>query len=360
MEPFYYAVPAVSGLQAGRQYFVAMCPLRLIPRLFALDTEKLRPELQVQRILNKARIPEIARYLAGHPKSYILSSLTASVDTEVQFEKMPGSDDGVVPGILRVPMSARLLLHDGLHRRAAVEAALKQCPEIAEETISLVLFVDPGFRRAEQMFTDLKRNETHSARSRSIVFDHRDEIARLVKALITRVDAFTGMIEMDRSTISNRSTKLFTFSALYHATAILLSDKKEEPFGAKLIIASDFWSEVAANIPDWQRARHQEISSAELRQTYVHAHGIALAGLARAGKTLLAAYPGSWRRKLSKLVTLDWRRANAALWEGKAMIAGRLSKTRSCVMLTGIAIKKQLGLQLSQEEEDLHRRSRRS
>src|SRR5262249_1940936 len=124
MEPFHYTLPSVSGIQAGHQYFVAMCPLRLIPRLMPLDNENLRPELHMQRIMNKARIPEIVRYLTSHPSSYVLPSLTASIDSEVGFERMSGTSDGVVPGMLKIPMSARLLLHDGLHRRAAIEAAL--------------------------------------------------------------------------------------------------------------------------------------------------------------------------------------------------------------------------------------------
>lgn len=38
------------------------------------------------------------------------------------------------------------------------------------------------------------------------------------------------------------------------------------------------------------------------------------------------------------------------------MIAGRISKARSCVVLTGNAIKKHLGLPLTDEEEDLVKR----
>jgi DNA sulfur modification protein DndB len=357
MEPFYFTFPAVSGIQAGREYYVAMCPLRIVPRLFRLENEDVQPEVQLQRILNKSRVPEIARYLTGHPKSYILSSLTASIDVAVQFEKTPGSHGTITPGHLKIPMKAHLLLHDGLHRRAAIEAVLKQKPEMGDETISLVLFVDPGLRHAEQMFTDLKRNETHSARSRSILCDQRDELARLVKALLARVTEFADMTEMARSTISNRANKLFTFSGIYYASVLLLADKKDEAFSAKLGLAVDYWTEVAKYIPDWKRAKEGQITPAELRSTYIHSHAIGLAGLARAGRTLLSKYPNSWKGKLKKLATLNWRRDNAGLWEGKAMIAGRLSKARACVILTGNVIKSHLGLPLSTEEQELDQRS---
>jgi DNA sulfur modification protein DndB len=276
----------------------------------------------------------------------------------VAFESVPPLGGTGDLGHLKVPMSAQMLLHDGLHRRAAIETALKNRPEIADETISLVLFVDPGLRRAEQMFTDLKRNETHSARSRSILFDHRDEMAKLVKALVSRVLVFTDLTEMARSTISNRSLKLFTLSALYHATKVLLADKQEEPFTARLALAGDFWTEVAKQIPDWQRAKEGKVSPAELRKSFVHAHAIALAGLARAGKTLLEQFPDSWRERLAPLATMDWSRGNTRLWEGRAMIAGRLSKARVCVVLTGNAIKRQLKLPLNPDEVEVEKRSK--
>ena len=63
-----------------------MCPLRLIPRIFLFDEEELRPELRAQRVLNRARIPEIARYILRNPRSYTFSALTASIDGDVRFE----------------------------------------------------------------------------------------------------------------------------------------------------------------------------------------------------------------------------------------------------------------------------------
>ncbi len=56
----YYTLPAVSGIQAGREYFIAMCPLSLVPRLFPMMIDQSRPELHLQRILNPSRVPEIA------------------------------------------------------------------------------------------------------------------------------------------------------------------------------------------------------------------------------------------------------------------------------------------------------------
>ena len=80
------------------------------------------------------------------------------------------------------------------------------------------------------------------------------------------MDVFTDMTETVRSTISNRSLKLFTFSAIYHANEILLSGKQKSPTTADSLSPLEFWTEVSKLIPDWQRAKAKEVSPAALRE----------------------------------------------------------------------------------------------
>jgi DNA sulfur modification protein DndB len=49
-------------------------------------------------------------------------------------------------------MTARFIINDGQHRRAAIEEALKERPELGDETISVVFLVDEGLTRSQQMF----------------------------------------------------------------------------------------------------------------------------------------------------------------------------------------------------------------
>ena len=60
---FAYTFPAIRGVQAGREYYVSMCPLKIIPKLFHFDNGNLGPELRAQRILNKNRIPALTNYI---------------------------------------------------------------------------------------------------------------------------------------------------------------------------------------------------------------------------------------------------------------------------------------------------------
>src|SRR6266403_253310 len=93
-DSFEYVFPAIRGVQAHREYYVSMCPLRLIPKLFVFDDAELLPDLRVQRTLNRSRVPEIAGYILKNPGNYTFSAITASIDANVRFEPIGSGAEG--------------------------------------------------------------------------------------------------------------------------------------------------------------------------------------------------------------------------------------------------------------------------
>jgi DNA sulfur modification protein DndB len=351
---FEYAFPAIQGIQAGREYYTSMCPLRLIPKIFVFNEESMAPEVRAQRQLNKARLPEMTRYIIDNPNDYVFSSITASVDSAVSFEPLGQEPENRRIGVLRIPMTANFLINDGQHRRAAIEVALNERPELADETIAVVFFLDFGLERCQQMFADLNRHVVRPSKSLGVLYDHRDEMSLLVKNLIFRAGVFRDLIEMERSTLSLRSRKLFTLSAVYSANKALLAGepcKNSDKMGQ---MAMEFWEEVSKHMPDWALVREGQLNASEIRQDKIHSHGIVLQALGKVGNGLFQA-GGSWKRKLAKLRTMDWSRSNAKLWEGRAMIGGRISKASHNLTLTTNAIKIHLGIELSPEEHRVER-----
>jgi DNA sulfur modification protein DndB len=347
---FGYAFPAIRGVQAGREYFVSMCLLRLIPKIFLFNEEELVPELRAQRILNKARIPEIARYILSNPDGYAFSALTASIDGAVRFEPFLHDDAGQI-GRLHVSMDARFVINDGQHRRAAIETAIRENPALADESIAVVFFLDSGLNRCQQMFADLNRHAIRPSTSLGVLYDHRDEAGSLVKDWIIHDGVFNKLTEMERSTLSRRSRKLFTLSALYHATMSLMNGAGERsPQERKEMVAS-YWSEVTKQFPAWSKVAAEKLSAAEVRRDYLHSHGIALHAMGRAGAALIAARPKDWRERLRRLKQIDWSRSNATVWEGRSLVGGKVSKATTNVTLTTNLIKRQLGLTLTPEEQ---------
>ncbi|MGZ7171623.1 MAG: DNA sulfur modification protein DndB [Halobacteriota archaeon] len=345
--------PAIRGIQAGKEYYITMFPLNLIPRLFLFDESEVPPKLRAQRVLNYARVPTIANYLINNPTDYVFSSITASVDGKVEFIPYAEKAHYNKVGVLIIPLSARFIINDGQHRRAAIEEALKARPEIGHETISVVLFLDSGLKRSQQMFADLNKHAVPPTKSLGILYDSRDPFARFAVELADSVPVFKGLTDFEKTTISNRSIKMFTLSSIYQATKELIrlpSTTAEIPKGQQKL-AHDFWCEVANNIAEWRLVTDRRISSGELRRDYVHAHGVILHALGIAGRALIDQYPLEWKQILKKLNDIDWSRSNVRLWEGRAMIGGRINKSQVNLILTTNAIKTHLGLKLSPDEE---------
>ncbi len=348
---YFHTFPAVQGSQAGRHFFIAMCPLRIIPKLFVFDEEEVPPELRAQRTLNRARVPEIAQYLVDNPASYVMSALTVSVDSQVKFNAIDPSKQASL-GFLQIPMDARILINDGQHRRAAIEEAIKESPELGHENVPVLFFIDEGLDRSQQMFADLNKYAVRPSYSLSTLYDHRDPGSDLARYLAGNCLAFKGLVEMEKSTISNRSTKLFTLSGIKHASrALLRKSLREAVSSEEKLLAKEYWDTVAENVADWIRARTKQVSTAELRQEYVHSHGVVLHALGIAGAALLSQNPKGWKNQLKALKKIDWSRTNVADWEGRTMLHGRISKASTNVRLTANYIKQVLGVPLSEDDK---------
>lgn len=349
---FSYVFPAIRGIQAGREYYVSMCPLRLLPRLFHFDDEELLPELRAQRSLNKGRVPEITRYILENKDDYTFSAITASVDGPMSFE--PVGEDSLTSfrmGTLTVSMDARFIVNDGQHRRAAIETALASAPELGDETIAVVFFVDHGLQRCQQMFADLNRHAVKPSASLGLLYDHRNDAAKVAKHLSLTSPVFKNLIETERSTLSARSRKLFTLSALHFATLDLLPERELEDFPSASQKSQEFWEAVGEQIPEWIYVREAKMTAGEVRRDFIHCHAIVLQALGRAGRDLYEQFPNEVKKRLQRLRKIDWSRSNARVWEGRAMIGGSMSKSGLNVTLTTNEIKNVLGLKLSPEEQ---------
>lgn len=345
------SLPSIRGIQAGKEFYASMCPLRMVARMFVFDEEELPAELRAQRVLNRARIPEMSAYILKNPRDYVLSALTASIDGEVEF--IPQSDDPSCYNIgwLGIPLSARILVNDGQHRRAAIQAALKVCPDLGDETVPVIFFLDLGLKRSQQIFADLNRYALRPSMSLNVLYDHRDPWAQLVLELAEGVSVFAGFTEKERTSLSNRSRKLFTLSGIYQATRELMLGKKNLDIKEKLNLTQDFWNEISCFMPEWQLARQGHLSGQELRRDYVSGHTIALVALGRAGAALLEDEPINWKQRLAALEKLDWGRSNRQCWKRRVMAGDKISNSRHHLVLVCNVVKQVLGLRLSDEEE---------
>ena len=350
-----FAFDAIRGVQAGREFFVATCPLRLVPKVFLFAEEELPPALRAQRTLSKAKVPLMTKYILNNPTEYVFSSLTASFDGEAHFE--PYGDEVPDVGRLSIPLSARIVINDGQHRRAAIEEALRQAPQLGTETISVVFFQDLDLARCQQMFADLNRHAARPTKSLSILYDYRDPLAQLVRRLAMEVPVFKNLTEMEKTSISNRSVNLFTLNSIYQATSTFLRRVGLDPRSEQAYAtALQFWTALGTTILEWTHVQLGEVSSAATRANFIHAHGVTLQALGRAGGDLLSVHQDDWERHLARIRKIDWSRRNTQVWEGRALVSGRITKGERNIVLIANVVKCALTLPLNTEEQRVETR----
>jgi len=347
-----YGFDAIRGVQAGREFYVAMCPMKIIPKLFIFNEFDLPAEIRAQRTLRAARIPRITNYIVNNPKDYLFSSLTASVDGKMRFSPSPSLGEEGKQGRLYISMNSKLLINDGQHRRKAIEEALKIMPELGNETISVVFFADKGLKRSQQMFADLNKHAVKPTTSLGILYDHRDAYSQFIVKLTNEVEIFRDKVELEKTTISNRSTKFFTLSGISEATKHLLSNNTKTISEEQEKFVIEYWNEVARNIPEWNLLLEKKVNSSELRKDYVHSHSNLLSTLGIVGAILFEKYPNEWKEKLKGLREIGWSRTDK-MWEGRLVMEGKMLKTKIGMELAANAILNSFGIPLDEERKKL-------
>ncbi|WP_102345890.1 DNA sulfur modification protein DndB [Bacillus sp. Marseille-P3661] len=352
---FSYNFPAIRGIQAGKEYFVAMCPLRIIPKIFLFDEEEIPPEHRAQRILNKARIPEMTNYIVENQNDYVFSSITASIDGDIQFYPFNSEPTSKDLGQLRIALDARFLINDGQHRRAAIEEALKISPELGNETISVVFFHDEGLRKSQQIFSDLNRHAVNTTSSIGILYDHRDRLALLTKDIISTVPLLNRYTDKERVSLSKNSPKILALNHIFNTNLKLLGKSK----GDEITLEDDeflreFWRVLCETIVEWDLVFKKELTTRELRANFIVGHGVFIEAVGLVGYYLRNYHQIDWIYYIEKLSKIDWNRSNTNDWLGRSFNQnGRIQKTTYTIQLTSNRIKQLIGLPLTESEQAL-------
>ena len=348
MASFEYSFPAVRGFQAGREYYIAMLPLSLLSKIFSSDQEieYLSPEYRAQRVLNETRIPEITNYILQNRNSYVFSSLSASINGDMQFVE---SDSGTDLGMLKIPMDSAFLLNDGQHRKAAILQALNEDKSLENETISIVFFKDEGLERAQQMFTDLNKHAVKTSKSLSTLYDNRDGLSKATRTVISKCEFLKNFTDLERDILGKNSANFFTLSNLYNANKKIL--RKENCSDTDLEFLISFWQAISENIIEWKEVLNGELTKKALREDYILTLGITILAFGRLGNYFYVNKNRDLKTTLRKLKKINWKRSATENWLNRAIrsngkvIGGEQAATMICSK-----IKMLLGIKLSVDE----------
>lgn len=342
-----YKFPVVKGNQAGREYYIAMVPLKMLSKLFPSEDEYVLPEYRAQRKLNESRIPIISRYITENRNSYVFSALAASIDGKFEFRE---TDNGMGTGLLEISMDARFLINDGQHRKAAILDALNEDPSLKDETISVVFYEDLGLSRSQQIFTDLNKHAVKTSNSIANLYDSRNELAVLNRTVVTKVKFLNDYIDKEKDILGKFSSKLFTLNTFYAANRRIVGNVNI-PQDAEVFLCK-FWNTIAENIVQWNELVNRIISKVDLRESYIITQGVVIQAFGIIGNQFYQDSNLSMEKYLCRLQDIDWKRS-APQWKLRVIREdGKIITSNKAISLTAIQIKKELGLNLSLEEEE--------
>lgn len=343
--------PAMQGAIGQRTYYSCLMKLNAIPKMFTFrDWAEFTPEDREQRLLNKKRVPEIARYMLDNEDGYLFASITASYKCEVTFKPVNGGGLGMLEMDFE---DANFVINDGQHRCAAIAHAIKENPTLGDEEISVLLFPYESRERVQQMFSDLNRFVVKTSKSLDILFDKRDPLADVTLQVCDSVPVFKGMVEMDAVSLPIRSPKLFSLAALYDANKELLESMTkggDYSHTNELVSAAvEYWTAVSKAIPEWSKVKNGDMKPLELRQENISSHSTVLRALGGVGAQLMELDAKSWKSRLLDLTSVNWSKKNKD-WENVCIIANSVVSNRQARLATKAYIKRHLELPLSETE----------
>jgi len=347
---FNYSFPAIRGYQAKKEFFTLICPLDVLSKLFNFYNNEIPEEFRAQRVLNEKRIPEIASYMLNNLDSYVFSSITASVDGNYSFR--PISQDQPNIGTLDIAMTSNLLINDGQHRKAAIDEAIKENPDLRNESISVVLYVDQGLERSQQMFSDLNRHAVKVSKSNSILYNHRDEEIIFMKAYLETNKKLYKYLDKTYDSIAQKSNKLFTLSNFYKAL--------QTSYGNKNIISDEnlqkfvisYWDYLTIDFKEWSFVLNGEISPYHARQSSVAVYGIILESLGKLCYFLYSEKIKNWKYYVKALNKINWQKTNLNDWANRCLLEnGSIHKSNAFIDRSYYRIKQLIDLPLTPIEK---------
>lgn len=355
-------IPAFRARMGDLDYFASVVTLgevsRLVDYVEDVDawTSETPAELKLQRKLNAQRVErELVPYLLGGD-DHFYSALTVEIrpaprlESEgfepIAFDSKEQFAGGLEFGTLTLDGTECLYALDGQHRLKSIELAIRQRPQLAREHITLILIPFRDVTRSQTLFSDLNRFAKPTSKSISLLFTHREGLARVAKGLAQTVPLLRDRVNMETTSLSSNARHFITLSTLYEMTKSLAgaTGANAEGHVDELVAQlADVWAVLAASIPAWRLVAASEEHPAYLRQRDLSMHGVAQQAIAITSATAVETRPGEWRQVLARFGEVDWRLTNPA-WQGVAVHGGRVNNTATSIRLLAEALRHELRL----------------
>jgi DNA sulfur modification protein DndB len=360
--------PALKGRQGDLDYFVTMMKLgEVVKQIGYAETiqrwdEGIPAEYKKQRKLNISRvINEMVPYLTLNP-DHFYAALTAEVErpgepaSTIVFEPQEGHEH---VGVVKFDGSEQIMTLDGQHRLKSIELALKQHPDLARESIAVILVPAKGFRRSQQLFSDLNRYAKQPSKTLNLLFEHREFFAGVAKGVAETANTFKDRVNLETNSLGRKSRHHITLAVLYECVVSLLeghyTDSESDPKKMEEAVVSvvhAYDDVITPVLPEFSDMLSGHLTPYDLRCKYIYCHSVGEQGIAKAVRSCQDHFGAKWEDIVHRVFPkIDWRLINSE-WEGSAVQGGSIYTRRQNVEHTATFIKMKLGVPVPQTESD--------
>lgn len=321
------------------------------------------PELLRQRKLNIKRVREEMRpYLLENP-DHFFSAICVEVvrpgELEHRINFIPSADNSTFG---RVVFDGTELLQaiDGQHRLKAIQLAIEEQPELARESIAVVLVPHRGVERSQQLFSDLNRYAKTPSKTLNLLFEHREFEALVAKEWSKASLAFKdGRTNMETNSLVVKSRHVITLSVLYECVRdLVVKDYEKKKWDRPQLeeeaarVGREFaaWYDelIVPALPELSKVIAGEIKPVSLRERYVYPHSVGWRAISQAVRAARDQKPRNWKDIIQAgLKGIDWHLTNKE-WEGSALVAGAMANRRQNIVRSGTFVALKLGLEVSE------------
>jgi len=340
---------AIKGEMGETEFFLTTATFGEISRMVRYkENEKEWPaELRQQRPLNMSSVRNLmVPYLVENEDHFYSALVVEHIrpgngDNSVNF--IPDTDGSDV-GWVEMQGAEMLEALDGQHRLKSIELAVAESPDLARETIGLIIVAHKTVKESQQLFSDLNKNAKPTPKSLNVLFEQREEPALLAKELAAKSKYLTDRVNMVSSGLSARSSYVVSLATLYEAVKIVSSVMGEWDHQQKIDTLVEYWDTALGSLPGFEDIVGGKTTPGQLRAKYVFATGLGFEAIAETIKATVVTHPDNWSEILEEgLPRIDWRLANPD-WEGVALFAGRVAIARAARRRTATLVKYLMGL----------------
>lgn len=216
-------IPAIRGVLGEIVYYTASFTFKQIAERVKKVDDELHSSTslndQLQRSLTKNH-ESITNYILSQKEHFFNSLVLAVYDGEPEWNEIEvrfKDTDYYSMGFLQLNGEEKIFPVDGQHRVEGIKDAIKQCPELEDETIAVILIGHHkdknGMEKTRRIFSTLNRYAKPVSIGDIIALDEDDTVAIVTRNMLENFPLFMNeniSDEKKTKAIAEKDTKSFT------------------------------------------------------------------------------------------------------------------------------------------------------